>query len=254
MASAEAIKGKVLAITGAASGIGFATAQYLAGKGAILSLADVQEHALLDAAESLRKTYRVQVLEKVVDITKPEDVDNWITATISAFGRLDGAANIAAIFIESTADGGIAKMTDEVWHKVLGVNLTGLMHCLRAQLRAISDEGSIVNTSSVAGLLGSAQFPAYSASKFGVIGLSKCAAREAGDRNVRVNAIVPGQIITPMAEKNATLITKPGFSQPRAITRPGRPEEVAALIAFLLGDESRFITGSTYQIDGGRIC
>ncbi|KAH8701512.1 3-oxoacyl-reductase [Talaromyces proteolyticus] len=254
MASTQGFHGKIIAVSGAASGIGLATAHYLAQRGSSLSLLDIQQKALEDAAELIRKSTNTRVLTTTGDISKNEHVERWIMSTISEFGRLDGAANVAGIFVESTDRGGIANMTDEVWNTVLGVNLTGMMFCLRAQLKVISNGGSIVNTSSVAGLLGSSQFPAYSTSKHGVIGLSKCAAREGGSREVRVNAIVPGEIHTPMSSRASELITVPGFTSKRAIKRAGTPEEVAALIAFLLGDESRFITGSVYQIDGGRIC
>jgi len=191
MASAESFKGKVIAITGAASGMGLATAYYLAKCGASLSLADVQQKELDEVQASIRESYNVEVLATVTDVTKSEDVDRWIASTISKFDKLDGAANLAGVFIESTKDGGIAKMEDRVWNFVLGVNLTGLMYCLRAQLKVISDVGSIVNASSVAGLFGSSQFPAYSTSKHGVIGLTKSAAREAGFRQIRVNAVLP---------------------------------------------------------------
>src|SRR5882757_7581515 len=129
MAPAEQFKGKVYAITGAASGIGLATAHYLAQKGADLSLADVQEQALLDTADSLRTRYGVEALANCVDISNAAQVEGWMEATIA---RLDGVANIAGIFIESTATGGIMNMQDEIWKKVLDVNLTGLMYCLRA--------------------------------------------------------------------------------------------------------------------------
>jgi NAD(P)-dependent dehydrogenase (short-subunit alcohol dehydrogenase family) len=191
MASAQVFNGKVIAITGAASGIGLATARYLAQRGASLSLTDIQHKTLEDAAESIRKAFQVNVLTTVGDISKNEDVEKWISSTILEFGRLDGAANVAGVFVESTANGGITRMMDDVWNFVLGVNLTGMMYCLRAEFKVISPGGSIVNASSVAGLLGSAQFPAYSTSKHGVIGLSKCAAREVGGKEVRVNAIVP---------------------------------------------------------------
>lgn len=191
MTSLQGLSGKVIAVSGAGSGIGLATAHYLARRGCLLSLMDINAKAVEDAAESVRKNTNTKVVTTTGDVSEDADVERWITSTVSKLGRLDGAANVAGIFVESTARGGIASMEDKIWNSVIGVNLTGMMYCLRAQLKVISHGGSIVNASSVAGLLGSSQFPAYSTSKHGVIGLSKCAAREAGDREVRVNAIVP---------------------------------------------------------------
>ena len=190
MTSLKPLEGKVVAITGAASGIGLATAHYLALRGASLALADIARANLDKAVESVTKqSPNVRVMGTVLDVSKPKDVTAWIEKTVSEMGRLDGAANLAAIFTEEAK--GIMEMDDDIWNSMIGVNLTGLMHCLRAQLKNISDGGSIVNATSVAGMVGSAQFPAYSTSKHGVIGLTKCAAREAGVRHVRVNVICP---------------------------------------------------------------
>jgi len=254
MTSTQPLDGKVIALTGAASGIGLATAHYLAQRGASLSLADIQQKGLDELQKSLRELYNAQVLITKTDVSKGEDVDKWIKSTISTFGRLDGAAKLAGVFIESTENGGLAQIDDDTWNLVIAVNLTGMMNCLRAQLQVISEGGSIVTASSVAGILGSSQFPAYSASKHGVIGLSKSAAREAGARQVRVNVVVPGQVDTPMNTRAAQLVTRAEYTAKRPIERPAIPEEIAALVAFLLGDESRYITGSVYVIDGGRTC
>jgi NAD(P)-dependent dehydrogenase (short-subunit alcohol dehydrogenase family) len=190
MPSAQVLKGKVIAITGAASGIGLATAHYLAQRGANLSLADIAQQNLDKATESITKeSPDVKVIATVVDVSKTKDVEAWIQKTVSELGKLDGAANLAAIFAEEAK--GIMEMADNIWDSMIGVNLTGLMYCLRAQLKVIANGGSIVNATSVAGMIGSAQFPAYSTSKHGVIGLTKCAAREVGSRHVRVNVICP---------------------------------------------------------------
>lgn len=178
-------------ITGAASGIGLATAHYLAQRGASLSLADNQEKALLEAEIEIKKELipSAQILATTLDVRYSSDVDEWTTQTIKVFGKLDGAANLAGVFVEPST--GIRGMEDKMWDFVLAVNLTGLMYCLRAQLKVISKGGSIVTTSSVAGLVGSGQYPAYTISKHGVIGLTKCAAREMGDQEVRVNCVSP---------------------------------------------------------------
>jgi len=253
MASQYPFTGKVIAITGAASGIGLATAHYLAQRGASLSLADVQRKELLETENAIKKELipTARVLAKLVDVQNNLEVETWTEQTVKEFGKLDGAANLAGIFIEPAT--GIKGIDDKIWESVLAINLTGLMHCLRAQLKVISRGGSIVNASSVAGLVGSSQYPAYTASKHGVIGLTKSAAREMGDEEVRVNCICPGRIETPMTAKAATLST-PAFPSERCIKRSGMPDDVSSLITFLLGDESRFITGSVYQVDGGRLC
>jgi NAD(P)-dependent dehydrogenase (short-subunit alcohol dehydrogenase family) len=269
----QALQGKVFAITGAASGIGLAAAHYLAQRGASLSLADIAMSNLNVALEELRYgNPSVKIIATAVDITNAGEVDKWVQTTIDRLGGLDGAANLAGIFIESGK--GISDMEDQIWEKIIAVNLTGAMHCLRAQLRVIKDGGSIVNATSVAGMTGSAQFPAYSTSKHGVIGLTKCAAKEVGHRHVRVNVICPyvpsalfprhyfwiltcqhsGKVDTPMMANASLLVPNPKFSSTRAIERSGQPGEVAALIGFLLGDESKWITGATYVIDGGRLC
>jgi NAD(P)-dependent dehydrogenase (short-subunit alcohol dehydrogenase family) len=191
MASQYPFAGKVIAVTGAASGIGLATAHYLAKRGASLSLADIQEKELSAAEISIQSvlTPAAKVLATILDVQKNSQVEQWIERTIAEFGKLDGAANVAGVFVEPST--GIKGLDDKIWDFVLGVNLTGLMYCLRAQIKVISRGGSIVTTSSVAGLVGSAQYPAYTTSKHGVIGLTKCAAREMGDTEVRVNCVVP---------------------------------------------------------------
>jgi NAD(P)-dependent dehydrogenase (short-subunit alcohol dehydrogenase family) len=191
MASQHPFAGKVIAITGAASGIGLATAHYLAQRGASLSLADVQQNALVEAEKAIKKELipTARVLTKLVDVRNNSEVEEWTAETVKEFGKLDGAANLAGVFIEPAT--GIKGIDDKIWETVLGINLTGLMNCLRAQLKVISRGGSIVTASSVAGLVGSGQYPAYTTSKHGVIGLTKCAAREMGDAEVRVNCICP---------------------------------------------------------------
>ncbi|KAH8650069.1 ABA4 protein [Xylariales sp. PMI_506] len=259
---ATQFSGKVIALTGAASGIGLATAHLLASRGAKLSLADVQKDALERAQAEIQAQHQAEVLIFPVDVRKYADVQEWTDATVKHFGRLDGAANLAGVIPKSIGLKGLAEQDFDDWSFVMDVNCTGVMHCLRAQLGAIADDGSIVNASSIAGTTGRANNTAYSASKHAVLGMTRSAAKEAGSRGVRVNAICPGRIFTPMLQKSQEIanngdasVFQSSQSFPEvALGRMGRAEEVAKLIAFLLSDESSYITGNDISIDGGWRC
>ncbi|KAF2088963.1 NAD(P)-binding protein [Saccharata proteae CBS 121410] len=241
------MKGKVIALTGGAQGIGLATAQLLVSRGARVSIGDLDESALQETEQLFRKQGCLgeQVRIQKLDVADKDDVENWIESTVEWAGTLDGAANVAGINGPQSGQATIAGTTDEHWNAVLRVNLTGMFHCLRAELNNIKDGGSIVCTTSVQGMMGSSMTAAYSTTKHGIVGLVKSAAKEMGERNIRVNAVAPGAIETRMvAEKDRQNIRTP-------IKRLGKPEECAHLIAFLLSDDAAFITGSTYPIDGG---
>lgn len=181
------LTGKVIALTGCGSGIGLATAKYLAARGAVLSIADIRGGPLAEAAEAVRKL-GPEPMVTVLDIAEESQVNSWIQETVKRFGRLDGAANIAAIHDKLTP---LKNSTTEVWNEVIRVNLTGTMLLLRAQLQVMKSGGSIINFSSVGGVHGVPNAATYCASKWGVIGLSKSAAIEAGPDGVRVNVIAP---------------------------------------------------------------
>ncbi len=159
----SSFSGKVIAITGAASGIGLATAQLLASRGAILSLADINEDALRDAAAGIQKsTPHVQLLVQTVNVAKPQEVDEWIDSTVAKFKRLDGAANVAGTF-GTFAE--VQDVDDAAFDQIIDVNLRGTFYCLRAQLRHLADGGSIVNAASAAGHKATPMAAVYSASK-----------------------------------------------------------------------------------------
>jgi NAD(P)-dependent dehydrogenase (short-subunit alcohol dehydrogenase family) len=191
MATSLPLAGKVIAITGAASGIGLATAKILASRGATLSLADLQEKALSQTASHILETYNTLVHTFALDVRSRDAVDSWIAETVERFGRLDGAANLAGVIGKSIGVKGVADTDEDEWDFIIAVNLTGVMHCMRAQMKVIADSGSIVNAASIAGLTGRPNNGAYAASKHGVIGLTRSAAKEIGARGVRVNSIAP---------------------------------------------------------------
>jgi NAD(P)-dependent dehydrogenase (short-subunit alcohol dehydrogenase family) len=184
------LQGKVIAISGGASGIGLCTARLLASRGAKVSIADVQQNLLKVAVEEIEKAGG-EVIAVQTNVTDRRQVENWIEETVKKYGRLDGAANLAGVVGKNIGITSVENIDDDDWNFVLGVNLTGLMYCMRAQLEKMEKNGSIVNAASVAGLTGRPQNAAYAASKHGVIGLSRSAAKETGSRGIRVNAIAP---------------------------------------------------------------
>jgi len=182
--------GKVIALTGGASGMGLATAKVLAARGAIVSIADVQPQKLEEVKSSIEQAGgRVMIAH--VDVRDEDQVEKWISDTVAAYGKLDGAANLAGVIGSEATIKTTSEITRKDWDFVLGVNLTGLMHCMRAQIPHMKSPGSIVNAASVSGLVGWEKNGAYCASKHGVIGLSRCAAKELGPQNIRVNCFAP---------------------------------------------------------------
>ncbi|KAL1905692.1 hypothetical protein Sste5344_008630 [Sporothrix stenoceras] len=252
------VQGKVIAITGASSGIAYATAHYLAKRGARLSLADINGEPLDKIAKEIKAAHDVDVIVAQVDVRNAAEVQTWIDKTVAEFGRLDGAANLAGVIGKTIGKVPVSECDDDDWDLNIAVNLTGVMHCVRTQLNAISDGGSIVNAASIAGQIGRPYSAAYAVSKHGVVGLTRSAAKEVGGRGVRVNCVAPGPISTPMnkaaQEISSRNLGKESDATRIALGRFGEPEEVAALVSFLLGDESRFVTGVTYSIDGGWFC
>ncbi|OQV03611.1 hypothetical protein CLAIMM_08631 [Cladophialophora immunda] len=244
------LKDRVIAVTGGGSGIGLATAELLASYGAKVSVADIN----LEALEAVKKRIEAaggQCIISAVDVSSSTQVNKWIQKTVEAFGLLDGAANMAGMIPGNINVDRVEDLDDESWAKVLNVNLTGMMYCLRAQLKHMNRRGSIVNAASVAGLRGFAKNAAYVASKHGVIGLTRAAAQEVGDREIRVNCLAPGLIDTPMQRESTKIrgMDLPLTQQP--IHRKGDAREVAQLIAWLTSTESTFISGTVQVIDGG---
>lgn len=150
------LKGKVYALTGGASGIGFATAKVLAQRGATVSIADIDPDAM-STATAYFEEQGIEALVSRVDVSQRPQVEDWLDATVEKYGRLDGAANVAGIIGKHHGLRAVAELEDEEWHKIIAVNLTGTMYCLRAQLNRIVDGGSIVNVASIHGIKGRLQ-------------------------------------------------------------------------------------------------
>ncbi|KAJ4351919.1 uncharacterized protein N0V89_007263 [Didymosphaeria variabile] len=247
------LKDKVIVITGAASGMGLETARLFASKGAKLSLADVQEKPLKDLEVELQSS-GAEVMATIVDVSNRKSVEDWISATVSRFGKLDGAANLAGVIGRQNNTAGVAELDDDDWDFIFNVNTKGLMFCLRAQAPVMNEGGAIVNAASILGLIGSAKAMPYVASKHAVVGMTRSAAKELGARNIRVNCICPGPIDTPMFRKSSEIRGAKMDTDFLALKRTADQKEVPPLIEFLISDASSFITGVAMPIDGGWYC
>ncbi|KAK3713468.1 hypothetical protein LTR37_008426 [Vermiconidia calcicola] len=252
MGREDDFRGKVVAFTGGASGIGLATAQTVYSRGGVVAIADVDQDALNNAEKTFEDKDRLMLT--YLDVTNRKEVDGWIASVTGKFGKVDSAANCAGVIGRHHGTRRVEELEDEQWDLILGVNLTGMMYALRAELQAMKGPGSIVCVSSIQGTLGFAKHAAYAASKHGIIGLVRSAAKEVGEREIRVNAVTPGSIETPLMHKRNALEGVDMSYNPTPINRLGTAEEVGNLIAFLLSDESRFISGATYAIDGAWAC
>jgi NAD(P)-dependent dehydrogenase (short-subunit alcohol dehydrogenase family) len=245
---------KVIVITGAGRGIGAATAKRAAADGARVVVVDVDR----ELAEATAASIGGQAFAVDADVTSETEVDRYTAAAVERFGPIDGVHLNAGIIGTPTL---LVDSTVENWERVLAVNLTGAYLGLRAALRVMRDQGrggSIVVTASTGGVTGAALFGTYCASKHGVIGLVRSAALEGGPFGVRVNAICPSATDTEMARTLEDLAggdrraAQEQIGARNALGRYAQPEEVAALTAWLLGDESSFSTGGVFMVDAGQ--
>lgn len=245
-------KNKSILITGAASGIGRETAIAFAGRGASVCISDVDKDGLNETEEIIQNSGG-KVFAISSDVSKEADVKKLVEATIKKFGKLDGACNNAGVGgeLNTTAD-----YTVEEWDRVININLRGQWLCMKYQIPEMlkREGGAIVNVASILGKVGFANAPAYVAAKHGLIGLTKTAAIEYSSKGIRVNAVAPGFIETPMLERaglTTDLEMKEQIIKLHPIGRLGKSREVADAIVWLTSAEASFVTGHTLLVDGG---
>ncbi|HEY5928540.1 MAG TPA: glucose 1-dehydrogenase [Kofleriaceae bacterium] len=243
------LKNKVAIVTGAGSGIGQEIAYQLGAEGARVVVSDVNDKAGNEAVARMRDR-GIEALYVHADTSKPADNEALVAAAVKAFGGLDIAVNNAGIGGPSAP---VGEYPLDGWDKVIAVNLSGVFYGMRFQIPALVARGggSIINIASVLGAVGFRGSSAYVAAKHGVVGLTQNAALEYGPQKVRVNAVAPGFIKTPLLEKNLTPDAMKALESMHALGRLGESPEVAELVTWLASDKSSFVTGAYLPVDGG---
>jgi len=244
------MKGKTAIVTGGARGIGEAIARKLASLGANIVIWDVMEEAANQTAGKIAAEFGVKAAGASVNVTDSTAVDAGVDKVKTDFGSVDILVNNAGV----TRDNLMMRMKDEDWDLVLNINLKGVFLCTRAATKVMSKQrsGAVVNIASVVGIMGNAGQANYSASKAGVIGLTKTTAKEFASRGVRVNAVAPGFIQTAMTDKLSDAARDAMLSQ-IPLGGFGQPEDVAKAVAFLASAEAGYITGQVIKVDGGMV-
>ena len=244
---------KIALVTGAGSGIGRATALVFAREGAKVVVADIVVEGGQETVQQIEAAGGEAIFVKA-DVSQAADVETLIAQTVETYGRIDCAFNNAGI------EGGVKPTidcTEEEFDRTIAVNLTGVWLCMKYEIQQMLSQGggTIVNTASAAGLVGFPGLPDYVASKHGVVGLTKTAALEYAKSGIRVNAVCPGVIQTPMVERGAQL--SPGFDELAVSMEPvgrfGQPSEVGEAVVWLCSDAASFVTGIPMQVDGGLV-
>ena len=244
------LKGKCALVTGASRGIGKAIALKLASLGANLVLNYRSSEAEALEVEKQIKEMGVDAITVRGDISKLEDVENIVNSAKDKFGAIDIMVNNAGI----TKDNLIIRMKEEDFDKVIDVNLKGVFNCLKVitPIMIKQRHGKIINLSSVVGISGNASQVNYSASKAGVIGMTKSLAKEIGSRGINVNAVAPGFIETDMTGELSEKV-KEEYKKNIPLRRTGKPEDVANVVAFLASESSDYVTGQVIHVDGGML-
>ncbi|SEK05046.1 meso-butanediol dehydrogenase / (S,S)-butanediol dehydrogenase / diacetyl reductase [Sphingobium sp. AP50] len=244
------LSGKVVLVTGGASGLGKATVERFAAEGARVVVADLNA----EGAQAVAAQFGGQAVR--MNVADPGSVEEAISCTVESFGRLDVLVNNAGI---ESARALIHEATLENWRKVIDVNLTGVFYCMKyalGQLLRQGDGGNIVNISSIAGMVAVSGLPPYVAAKAGVSNLTREAAIEYGPHGIRVNAVAPTAVYTPLLQRMAGDAKEPaavmdGLKTLSPLHGLAEPEDIAAAVAFLASDDARFISGVTLPVDGG---
>ena len=241
------LENKVSIITGAAQGIGLATALKFAKEGAIVVICDLRQDTIDEAVQQCQ-ALGAQAVGYLMDVTQRDMVDTVVAKVKAQFGRIDVLVNNAGI----TKDARLVKMTIEQFDRVIDVNLRGVFHCTQAVADTMMAQGQgvILNASSVVGIYGNFGQTNYAATKFGVIGFTKTWSRELGPKGIRVNAVAPGFVVTPILATIPDNVLKEMEAR-IPLKRLGQPEEIANVYAFLASDEASYVNGAVLEVSGG---
>jgi NAD(P)-dependent dehydrogenase (short-subunit alcohol dehydrogenase family) len=253
---AGSVSGKVALVTGAASGIGRSTALFFAREGARVVVSDVDVAGGEETVRKVEASVEASGGEAIfvrADVSRPDEVEALVGRTVEFYGRLDCAVNNAGI--EGPMATPTADYAEEDWDRVQAINLKGVWLCMKHEIPRMLEGGggAIVNTSSVAGLVGFEGICAYVAAKHGVVGLTRTAALEYAGSGIRVNAVCPGVIKTPMIDRatGGSAEAQEQFAAIEPVGRMGTPEEIAEAIVWLCSDAASFVTGVPMPVDGG---
>lgn len=243
------LKDKVAIITGSTKGIGMETAKTFAREGAKVVICGTRENAIKEVVEEI-KAAGAEALGFKVDVSNRTQVNEMVAEVKKAWGRVDILVNNAGI----TADAMLKKMTEEQFDAVININMKGVFNCAQAVLDTMTEQGGgvILNATSVVGLYGNVGQTNYAAAKWGVIGMTKTWAKELGRKGIRVNAVAPGFIKTPMTEAVPEKVLEM-MKDKAPLQRLGNPEDIANAYLFLASDEASFITGTVLSVDGGLV-
>lgn len=237
---------RVAIVTGAASGIGLATARRLASEGARVVVADLDRSKAEAAADAIRDAGAPDALGVACDVSSETDVETAVKATLARFGRLDVVVNNAGMMLFKPLE----ELTLDDWRRVLGVDLLGAVNLTRQAFLTMKPGGAIVNVASVHAVMTSPLVAPYAAAKAAVLSLTRSAAIEGKAKGIRVNAVLPGAVDTPMLWSNPNVKSGAETIDKADV---GRPEDIAAAIAFLASDDAAFIDGTALRVDGGRL-